>query len=181
LLLERLVHYAPVSSVLELGSNCGPNLYRIAKAFPECSLVGVDANPLAVDWGNAQFRKEGLATVRLVCSRVDELEQFGTKSFDLVLTDALLIYIGPDKIEFVVREMLRIARKALILVEWHEDGSESRSGLGALYEGVWKRDYRRLIEESVRSTAAVHLSKVPVDVWPSRQWMDLGYVIEIRL
>ena len=38
---------------------------------------------------------------------------------DVVFSDAVLMFIGPDKISRVLSEMGRVARKALILHEYH--------------------------------------------------------------
>lgn len=63
--------------------------------------------------------QEGISNVKLLEGKADTLGEFQDKSFDIVFTNALLIYIGPDEIREVVKEMIRITRKALILMELH--------------------------------------------------------------
>lgn len=46
LLLESLARFAPLESVLEVGCNCGPNLFRIAERFHDTRLIGIDINPV---------------------------------------------------------------------------------------------------------------------------------------
>ena len=48
--------------------------------------------------GNEQLAQEGIPSVRLMVGKADELDQFQNSSFDIVFTNALLIYAGPDKI-----------------------------------------------------------------------------------
>lgn len=117
-LVERICKYSPLHSVLEIGSACGPNLYQIAKKFPDVDIIGIDINPLAVRRGNEWFRQEGISNVKLEVGKAQELKRFADKSFDVVFTDAMLIYISPCEIQKVVKEMLRVGR-VLVLNEWH--------------------------------------------------------------
>jgi 2-polyprenyl-3-methyl-5-hydroxy-6-metoxy-1,4-benzoquinol methylase len=117
-LVKRICNFSPINSVLEIGCASGPNLYQIAKKFPDAKIRGIDINPMAVQEGNKWFEKEGIHNVKLEVGKAQELMEFADQSFDVVLTDAVLIYIPPDEIKQVVKEMLRISR-ALVLNEWH--------------------------------------------------------------
>ncbi|MCX6671983.1 MAG: class I SAM-dependent methyltransferase [Euryarchaeota archaeon] len=117
LLLEKISAHAPVSSILEIGCGYGQNLYLLAKKYPNTEIVGIDINPIVVKKGNEWFQENGLSNVRLEVGRVQNLKKFNDKHFDIVLTDAILIYIKPDEIEPVLKEMLRVG-KTLILCEW---------------------------------------------------------------
>ena len=70
-LVERISKFFP-SSILEIGCNCGPNLYLLAQKFPRAEIVGVDINPLAVQKGNEWFVREGISNVRLLVGKADE-------------------------------------------------------------------------------------------------------------
>jgi 2-polyprenyl-3-methyl-5-hydroxy-6-metoxy-1,4-benzoquinol methylase len=133
-LIERIARYTPIHGILEVGSNCGPNLYLLAKRFPKTRIVGIDINPVAVKKGNELFAQEGIANVRYLEARADQIQDFPDKSYDVVFTDAVLMHIGPDKIRGVMKEMLRISGKALLLLEWHSgpDKKDPR-GLGRLH------------------------------------------------
>lgn len=117
-LLEKISKYSPINSVLEIGCASGPNLYNIAKRFPDAEIRGIDINPAAVKKGNVWFRQEGIRNVKLEVGKAQGLKRFADKSFDIVLTDAVLIYISPNEVRKVVKEMLRIGH-ILILNEWH--------------------------------------------------------------
>ena len=117
-LVERICRFSPIYSILEIGCACGPNLYQIAKKFPDAEVRGIDINPIAVQKGNEWVKEEGISNVKLEVGKAQELRRFADKSFDVVFTDAVLIYIPPDEIKQVVKEMLRISR-VIVLNEWH--------------------------------------------------------------
>ena len=180
LLLKKLSSYSP-SSVLEIGCNCGPNLYLLAKRFPEIEIRGIDINATAIEKGKELFASEGISNVKLSFGKADGLGQFEDKSFDVVFTDAVLIYIGRDKIKQVIQEMLRIARRALVLVEWHGFDSQNKkdpNGLGVYYGGCWKRDYTALLKQFVPDEH-ISISKIPEDLWPDARWREVGAIIEV--
>ena len=178
-LIENISKFNP-SSILEIGCNCGPNLYLLAKKFPDAEIRGIDINPIAVQKGNEWFAEEGISNVKLSVGKADELGQFQDKSFDVVFTDAVLIYMGPDKIKEVMKEMVRIARHALILVEWHsfEPNHNDPYGLGVYHYGNWKRDYVALLKQFIPEEE-IYVTKITEDIWPDKNWKEVGAVIEV--
>jgi len=99
-----------------------------------------------------------------------------------VFTDAVLIYIGRDKIQRVIKEMVRVARKGLILVERHcfEPASRDRYGLGIRRQGLWLRDYIALLKTYVPEEK-IRITKITKDVWPDPEWQKTGAVIEVAV
>jgi SAM-dependent methyltransferase len=179
--LSHIVRYAPFTTVLKVGCNYGPNLYNIAKFFPDVEARGVDINPVVVEKGNGFFADERMTNVRLSVGVADDLSEFGNRIFDIVLTDAGLLYIGPDKILKVIRELFRVARRSLILVEWHCGLNESDPvGLGIYYKGYWKRNYLKLLRPFANEEC-ISLTKIPEEIWPTEGWKHFGYVIEVNL
>lgn len=181
ILIETVSKYDP-SNILEIGCNCGPNLYLLGKKFPDAEIRGVDINPLAVQKGNEWLAQEGISNVKLLEGKADELRQFQDKSFDIVFTDAVLIYVGPDKIKEVMEEMVRITQRALILVEWYnfEPDHKDPYGLGVYEQGNWKRDYVALLKQFVRGED-VHVTKITEEIWPDKNWKEVGAVIEVDM
>ena len=178
-LVEIISKFSP-SSILELGCNCGPNLYLLAKKFPDVEIIGIDINPMAVESGNEWFKQAGILNVKLLVGKADELEQFKDRSFDVVFTDAVLIYIGPDKIKKIVKEMVRITRKAIILVEWNDFGSKKKykKTLGTYYNSLWKRDYAILLKEIVPE-GEINVTKITGNMWADKNWKKVGAIIEV--
>lgn len=145
-------------------------------------MVGIDINPAAIQKGKEWLAQEGISNVKLVVGKADELQAIPDKRFDIVFTDAVLIYIGPDKITKVVKELIRIARRALILVEWHyfEAWEKDPRGLGVYHCGNWKRNYVALLRQFV-GEEQIHLTKITDDIWPDKNWSKVGAVIEVAL
>jgi ubiquinone/menaquinone biosynthesis C-methylase UbiE len=182
LLLESLSRYAPFQSVLEVGCNCGPNLYRIADKYPQVEVTGIDINEQSIELGRKLFEKTKITNVNLIADKADGLAKFPDKHFDIVFTDAVLIYLGPDKINPIITQMLRIAKKAVILVEWHISAKTADpKGLGLYHFGLWKRDYSQLLNTQISPPRQIRLIKIPSEAWPNKNWQDLGYIIEASL
>lgn len=205
-LVERICKFSP-NSVLEIGCACGPNLYHIAKKFPEAEVRGIDINPMAVQKGNEWFKEEGISNVELEVGEAQELKQFGDKRFDVVFTDAVLIYVSPDEIKQVVKEMLRIGR-VIVLNEWHcfnkwlasllnrywylklkyllsrqrfrtlNCSFKPKSASLGLFVGHWVRDYRTLFEEFVPKEK-ISITKLPKELWNDKSWQRWGAIIEV--
>lgn len=178
LILNALGRYKPFKKLVEIGCGYGANLCLIKQKFPAAELLGLDINLVSIKEGHEWLKEKGVLDVELVQGRADDISNFAEKSFDIVLTDAVLIYIAPDKIEKLAKEMLRIARKALILVEWSCSSEEDPSGKGIFYRGCWKRNYPNLFKKFV-SEEKIRTIKIPKEAWPSKNWEELGYITEI--
>jgi len=179
-LVEKIGVFSPISSILEIGCNCGPNLCLLAKKFPNAEIRGVDINPMAVKKGNEYLMQERISNVRLSVGKADELSEFPNKAFEIVFTDAVLIYIGPDKIEKVIKEMLRIASRCLILCEWHDFSMKDKQGRGLYHLGFWKRDYNALLEKFVQKDQ-ITVIKIPECLWPETGWGEAGAMVTVTI
>ncbi len=178
-LIDKILSYN-IDSALEIGANCGPNLYLLAKFDPRFRLAGIDINCSAVAAGREFFQKSGIANVDLSVGGIEDLKKISDKSFDIVFTDAVLIYVGPDKITKTVFEALRIARKAAIFLEWHQDSCCDFGGLGTFHFDHWKRDYKKLLAKFVPQTR-VSIVKIPEGLWPGRDWERFGHLVEVKI
>jgi ubiquinone/menaquinone biosynthesis C-methylase UbiE len=181
-LLEKIASFSPISSVLEIGCNCGPNLYLIARRFPGSRIRGIDINSEAIQKGRELFTEAGITNVSLSVNKADELGQFPDKSFDVVFTDAVLVLIGRDKIRKVIAGMVRVARKGLVLVERYDFGPEKQDhyGLGIRRNGYWLRNYTTLLKQFAPG-AQVQMTRVTENIWPDKGWQETGAIIEVNL
>ncbi|TRZ96053.1 methyltransferase domain-containing protein [bacterium] len=179
-LLEKISAYSPIYKILEFGCCCAPNLVLLSKRFPYVKLEGIDINPKAVEKGNEWLCKKGIVNVKLFSGNAVELSKIPDKSLDVIFTDAVLIYVGPDKIKMVIKEMLRIARLAVILCEWHDFSRKDKYGLGISQLGLWKRDYTKLFRQFI-ACENISVTKIPENVWPSEGWIENGAIIEVIL
>jgi len=148
------------------------------KKFPEAELVGVDINIGSVENGNEWLKREDVLNIKLLVGKADDLESFSDKSFDIVLTDAVLMYIGPDKIRRVMKNMVRIARRGLIIIEWHSFDSQNPLGV---YERHWRRNYEVLLNELIPGKN-VNIIKLPNGGgFNDEMWTNWGALIEAKL
>ncbi len=172
LLVDTIVRYSP-QSVLEIGCASGPNLVLLSQKLPNAKLEGVDVSAKAIETGGRYLELQKIKNVELQTGNVLKLKNFPDKSFDLVLTDATLIYVDKNRIESVLKELIRIAKKAVILNEWltNEDTSA--------YVGHWAHNYQSLIKK-LAPKARVKTTKITPEIWPG-DWSRWGYVLEVDL
>ena len=157
-------------SLLELGCNIGPNLAYILEQCDDkegLTLEGIDVNPWAIE--AAQKR---LPSVKIKLGDVSKLLPYFNKEFDVVLADAVLMYIGPDKIHAVVDEINRIAKKAVILCEW-----DSESEKGVVKDFHWARNYAKLFTDKGFNVDKIKITK---DFWPNKKWSTHGFIYVCR-
>ena len=117
--IDAVTRFSPIESVLEIGCSSGPNLALLADCVPKAEIFGVDINARAICVGQRHFEAIAPGRVHLNYGKADDLSAFSSASMDVVFSDAVLMFIGPDKISRVLSEMGRVARKALILHEYH--------------------------------------------------------------
>jgi len=178
LLIDHVLKYS-LESALEIGCNCGPNLRVLADRSPGIRLAGIDINKEAIKNGNIWLHNEGYHNAMLFEGQADDLSQFPDNSFDVVFADAVLIYIGPDKIRSVIQEMIRVARKGVVLMEWHDGETNQGSGTFVFGRGLWKRNYRALIGEYASETT-IEIEHISPEIWPDAGWSEYGAVISIK-
>lgn len=150
-------------SVFEIGASCGPNLKRIEKVLPTCLLKGIDVSPLVVE----QAMYDGLEI-----AEGDVLDIPTTGKFDLVLCDAVLMYVEPKDIKKAFDEIDRIALKYIVLVEWY---NESLMGVEKDYH--WARDYKSILEFYGFRVESI---KIDETIWKTKTWRENGRIFIAR-
>lgn len=178
LLLEKILANTPLKNVLEIGCNTGPNLYLLAQELPKAKLYGIDINRKAIEIGKQWLGKEKITNILLFIGKADKLELFPDKSVDLVFTDGTMLYVGPDKINKTINEMVRITRKALVFNEWHQEDKEE---VCFYYYGHWVHNYRKLFEACSLPKDNIRISRIPGDIYGDKSWKAFGAIIEVRL
>jgi hypothetical protein len=101
------------------------------------------------------------------------LTSIQSASVDVVLTDAVLMFIAPDRIQNVLAELGRVARKGLVLNEFHLAGETA----GRFNGGRWVYDLVALIAQ-LFPQAQVHTRK---SAFTGGAWDDYGTLVEVRL
>ena len=105
-LAERVAAYRP-TSVLEIGCGYGKQILAIRRHL-DVPVVGLDFSPSQL--GLAKAYLDGLDRVDLVLGSGLTLP-FPDRSFDLVLTSAVILHNPPQAAEAIRREVLRVARR----------------------------------------------------------------------
>lgn len=143
------------SSILELGCGSGRNLHFIDQQCSGVRLTGVEINPAAVESGQRNLR-QAQNEVALLEGSLYELGSFSDGQFDLVFTSGVLMHIPHDRVGAVVREMQRIASRAVFHFEldgpefdfdyhrYPRDYSElyAKLGFSHVYEVFKRGDFR---------------------------------------
>lgn len=161
LIIDGLKNLEPISSVLEVGCNTGPNLLRIQEIYPKVALAGIDVNQKSLEFAQQNIPKAifKLAHYRSI--------PFANQSFDVVLADATLLYAGPDEIFDVLSEINRVAKRGVILVERY-----APSLGGEVVGHVWGRDYKCFM---IGFGWDVKVKKLTRKTWPkSINWQRYG-------
>lgn len=164
-LIDEISSFQP-RDILEIGCGYGPNLFWLSKKFPNAKIRGIDINPKIIKEGK-KFLKD-IPNVNLVVINANEINYFGENSFDIVFSDAALMYVNPSEIKEVIQKMIWVAKKAVILVDWHSEEPEKYNS----HIGNWTRNYRELFGNKV------HLTKIKEEMWPNKDWIKFGYIIK---
>lgn len=153
-------------TVLEVGTQWGEILKGVKDQFSEANVIGVDVDKPVV---------EEAAKVTGLDLRVGNLFdlQFEDKSFDVVCAEALFVMLPPGQIESGVDEMLRVAKKYLILIELEIPeftGYAPGGRTGANWEKIFEK---RGLHASVE--------RIPKEAWNAEPWMSSGAIITVEL
>lgn len=122
-LADRVAAYRP-GSVLEVGCGYGKQLRLLRDRLPGVPLVGVDFSPTQL--GRARDYLAGCDGIRLALASGLRLP-FCDRSFDLVLTSAVILHNPPAQAEAIRREVVRVSRR---LTAHNEDTNVSYNRYG---------------------------------------------------
>jgi ubiquinone/menaquinone biosynthesis C-methylase UbiE len=171
-LIQEIAKFYPFKNVLEIGSASGANLFLLARRFPEVKFYGIDINAKAVEAGKKYLKKNGIKNVFLRVGNIMDIKNIGSKSMEVVFSDAVMMYIGNEKLNFIIKEMSRVAEKVILLCEHHTDQDP-------FYDDRWVHNYKKTIESSLPE-AKVSFTKITEDVWGG-DWAKYGHIIKIVL
>lgn len=163
LILDEISKLEPLNKILEIGCNTGPNLIRINEIFPTINLSGLD-----VSWKCINKAQEYLPTAFLRAGDYHNLP-FPDEYVDLILADAVLMYSNPDQIEQAMKEIDRVTKKYVIIIDrWNRSEKGVRNG------HVWMRNYSLILRKMGYYVKKYKLE--PRD-WPdSIGWVKYGHV-----
>ena len=158
-------------SLLDVGCGDGANLALLARKAPAMRLDGVDINPLALGIAEQRVRAEGGSAGGFWYGSAEQLP-FPDGCADLVLSDAVFMYLRPVQAASALREMRRVARRAIVVHTFADDALTEST----LVDGNWVHAFvpllRRAIPEAIVQRSASRLVT-------SAQWRDFGAVFVV--
>jgi len=157
-------------SLWEVGCGPGPNLVKICQTFPEKQLGGNDVNADAIKLASETFK----GGVFEVSPGNDIIMSDGAT--DVVLSDMCLLYVDPFKIDSYLKEMKRICRRRLILVELHSDSWWERFKLR--WGGYHAYNYFRRLEKI--GFYDIMIWKIPKESWNGAPQDKFAYLISAK-
>lgn len=157
-----------IDSICEVACGNGFNLIQLRKTIPQSYLIGVDINTNAITRAKEYFKND--INSRLLVSNADNLTKIANNSIDVVLCDALFMFVTPNKVDEVMSGLIRIARKYVILNEYSKKGVDN----GFFYGGRWIYDLPSLISKH-NSQAIITIDKSPIQ--EQGAWCDYGKLI----
>ena len=158
-------------SLLEVGCGDGANLALLARKAPHVRLDGVDINPLGLGIAEQRVRAEGGSAGGFWYGSAERLP-FPDGCADLALSDAVFMYLRPVQAASALREMRRVARRAIVVHTFADDALTEST----LVNGNWVHAFvpllRRAIPEAIVQRSASRLVT-------SAQWRDFGAVFVV--
>lgn len=134
---RRIFDGIKVNSVLEVGSNIGNNLVIIRKLLgPKVKLYAVEPNQLAL---SILKKNQGLNLTNTFKTDAAHIP-LADNSVDLTFTSGVLIHIAPDDLLSAATEIVRVAKKYVLCLEFfsHEPEEKPYRGRRNVF---FKRDF----------------------------------------
>jgi len=158
-----------IKKVLELGCGEGINLRIISKKNQFIELYGIDINKIAIQSGLSIINKFNL-NIKLTSSNMKNLKMYKNNEFDIVFSDASLMYIGPNNIYKILKEALRVSRSKVFICEQHTNDK-------SFYNDKWVHNYKQ-IASKIPSVDLIKVHKIKDD--RKGDWNKFGKIIEVR-
>lgn len=119
--------------LLEVGCGFGRVLLGIRAVFPDRVLMGGDFS-----FQQLKHSGEYLARQRIGLMQFDARSlPFRNKSFDVIVTSDTLIYLHPDELPTALKELKRVCRKYLVLLEYAREHMDTQSRRQLMKEAPW--------------------------------------------
>ncbi len=190
-IVKTIKKFNNVNSLIDIGFGLGVDLKAIRKNFKFFHLYGIDINFQMVSDLKVHFKKNNDNRTTLYQSSVYNLAQIQDKQADILLSNAVLMFIGPDKIHKAIKEFERVTNKIIILNEYNYDKTINKIskeekkllfGSNEMYYkgGRWIYNYKKLFEDLIPN--------VSIKTFPSKKnchvkddWSIFGSLLVIEL
>ena len=156
-------------SIFEPGCGWAENLIAIRELY-DVDCCGVDIDESRINSAKETIANNGISKIKLFKAEL-LINTIPDKSYDISFTYATLLMINDDKyVKDAIKNMIRIARKKIILIEF--DGEEN-FGESERYT----RNYTKILNE----LGIKKIEKTPIDpsIWSSGK--HIGTVIKANI
>ena len=178
-LVKKIDKFLKIKSVLEVGCSTGANLIFLAESHKEIQLYGCDISSTAI----RQAKKESDARaidIKLSVGTTNNLKYFDDKSIDVVFSSATLIYVPPKFIIHSLTEMVRVAKKGVILNEFNFFERSVKEKYFFRTSSYWVYDFAILLREHP-DVKAIIVERMQPGLINDNNWNSYGSFIEILL
>jgi predicted O-methyltransferase YrrM len=183
-LVEQICDRYPFTSLLEIGSGLAVNFHILHRLLPAVQLMGIESDASRVEAANKSLTECGVAHAVTQLADARSLGRFPDKSFDLVISCASLLYIEGTDISTVLAEMLRLAKRTVLLLEQNIDCPHAPEGVKLPgFDGTpdyWIRDYNALLAP-LAPHARIQTVPIPHPIWVTEKWGECAALIAVEL
>ncbi len=114
--LKALQVIPEINHLLDVGCGGGHFTLAMAKKYPKAAVLGVDVNPLAIDFANRELtHPPNLSFQLLPFPKLD----YPPKSFDVVIATLVCHHMEDAEIVEFLKQASRIAKKQVIINDLH--------------------------------------------------------------
>jgi ubiquinone/menaquinone biosynthesis C-methylase UbiE len=96
--------------ILDIGCGLGHNMLPIAQAFPEATVIGIDAGAPMLRYGAARANALGIKNVEFIQADAASMNEFADADFDWVQTTMFLHETGGKAIHKIFKEINRVLK-----------------------------------------------------------------------
>lgn len=166
--INLILNNKKIKKILELGCGDGTNLRIISKKKKFLDLYGVDINSHNIKNGFKINRKLNLK-INFYRGNIKKLKMFEDNKFDIVFSDAVLLYIDSKNIKKTIEEAIRVARKKLYFFEMDTKGE-------TFYNDKWIHNFTKVLNK-IPKIYCFNIHKISDD--REGDWQKYGKIIEI--
>lgn len=170
LIVDAVRNKFPARNILELGSGSGINLLNLRKHFPEIEYKGIDINRKAISLGKKELQDNNIRNIELEVGNISDIKRMKSNSIDVILTDAVLMYVHPKEMQMLFTEMFRVSRLGMVLCE--------QMSPGGVYNDHWRHDYNEMFQ-NLLGAGKLNATKITSEYWDA-DWVKFGYLITIE-
>lgn len=178
-LIEEMLRGLVAPKILEVGVGFGQNLAILCSMMPENKIDAIDINESRIESTKAYLLENGINGVGLEVANVLDLPYIDN-SYDLVYASAMLLYLNNQDVENALREMIRVSKNRVALLEQHLDSVEEKVLDGEVTGGKYfLRDFN-LIFKKIDTIRKVTECKIYNPRWGIESWKTAARVFIIE-